>query len=194
MKVLFVLPSFGEVESMKMCIASLRCQTNPNWEATIINNGPNKEMLEVGRLMCQMDPRVWYTDTEVDTGTPTHNRLNGVKAEWGPNADIITTSSIQDYYLPNAVDEIIKAAQTGAEFIIWNSMNHHYNANAILYAEPKINCIDWGNFALTTEVAKREWMPYEPINDHHADGVFAEHLAKLNLKTHKIDKVLTIHN
>lgn len=192
MTVTFVLPAFMEPYAAYVSLGSLLCQTNPNWKAIVMHNGANYEMQDLV-LDHIADTRITYQHTAVNTGCPDHSR--DIALTHLVDTEFTVTASVQDYFLPGLVDEIIKAAEGGANFIMWNGMNHHYMDNHMHYTRPEINWTDWCNFATLTEIAKKVGIGLDPAHAHHPDGVFAEAVMKLpETRFKKIEKLLVIHS
>ncbi len=187
MTITFILPSFNELYDAHVSLGSLLCQTNQNWRAIVINNGANDRLREYVATHFQ-DERIRYIETPTNTGTDNTSRAYAYNELI--ETELVVSSSIQDYYFPQTVDEILKVAH-GYDFIYWNSINHLYLDNHILYADPEINKIDWGNFCIRKELAQRVLFD---ISKYPPDGNYVLDLKRANAKMVKIDKVLTIHN
>lgn len=186
----FVLPAIGEVDDVFVSLGSLMAQTNPRWEAIVVNNGCNLRLRELIEKAFGFDSRITYAESEEVTGTALANRLMALNMA---QPGYIIQSSIQDYYLQETVELLHKAISEGYDFIYWNSINHHYHPNIVMECFPIRMRIDWGNFAVCVEMAKE--IGYMHLDDNMADGLFVEELIrKLNPKSHKIDRMLTVHN
>lgn len=186
----FVLPAITEKDEVFVSLGSLRCQTNINWEAIVINNGSNPSLQRRIDDAFRYDPRILYVESEEVTETALANRLTALHMA---SSGYVIQSSIQDYYLPDTVERIHKSIREGYDFIYWNSINHHYNPNVVMDCQPNVRSIDWGNFAVRVEMAKQ--IGYMHLDDNMADGLFVEDLIqKFNPKSYKIDRMLTVHN
>lgn len=187
----FVLPAITEVNDAYVSLGSLMCQTNPAWEAIVINNGCNLRLRELIEKAFGFDNRVIYAESEEVTGTALANRLTALNMA---QPGYVIQSSIQDYYVPETVELLHSAIlRESYDFIYWNSINHHYHPNVVMECFPTRMRIDWGNFAVRVEMAKE--IGYMHLDDNMADGLFVEELIqKLNPKKYKIDRMLTVHN
>ncbi len=109
-----------------------------------------------------------------------------VDTEW------VIQSSVQDYYFPKTVEEIMKV-QDDADFIYWNSLNYLFHDNVPLDCKPEIRKIDWGNFAVRSHLAKR--IDIKHLRDFQADGEYVEQLHEKHpaMRSVKIPKILTVH-
>ena len=81
--------------------------------------------------------------------------------------------------------------KTGNDFIYWDSIHNHFDWG-ILKSEMKANCIDWGNFAIKTDIAKMVGINQPEYSG--ADAAFVEDVYPHLKSIIKIDKILTIHN
>ena len=188
MTITFVLLAFNEQYDFHVSLGSLMCQTNPNWKAIVFHNGPNRNLqLQIERIF--PDRRISYVETTENNGAGDINRDTAYKTL--VDTEFTVSTSIQDFYLPNTVEEILKVAE-GQDFIYWNSINQHVHDNHILDCEPKPRFIDWGNFAIRTDIAKGVEIPH--LDDPMGDGHFVERAMKTELRSKKISKILTVHN
>lgn len=205
--VTFIAPSFREETEAYVFIGAMLNQHNPNWKAIIYNNGPNP-WLQLAVADAQdtrysfdpflkslvasiKDPRIVYVESPENSGAwGCHNRMDAVRNM--VDTDFVVQTSIQDYWLPNTVDEI--AAHRQHDFIYWNSINHLAGYDRILDSMPVTNYIDWGNFAVRTDIAKQ--VGIRQPNAFTADGIFVQDCIKEGLikNPKKIHKLLTIHN
>ncbi|MBE2290101.1 MAG: hypothetical protein IAE95_11135 [Chitinophagaceae bacterium] len=204
--VTFIAPSFKEDFDPHVFIGSLLCQRNKNWKAIIYNNGPNpwlKHFVEETQepkhryelwlkslIERFKDDRIIYRESPQNTGAwGCYNRIDALMNM--VDTEYVVQTSIQDYWLPNAVDAI--AANHGADFIYWNSIHHHLNYKE-LHAIPKVSYIDWGNFAVKTDIARKVGINHPEA--FTADGFFVRDCiaSGLIVKPVKLEQVLTIHN
>ena len=186
----FIAPAFNEENDPYVFIGSMLCQQNPNWKAIIYHNGPYTRL----RYFVDSfgDKRLIYMQSSTNTGAwGCYNRIDAINNV--VETEFVIQTSIQDYWLPNAVACILEEAKEH-DFIYWNSINHLAGYENILDSEPKKDLIDWGNFAIKTSIA-REVGIRQP-EEFTADGLFVEDCMKsgLVLNPVKIKKVLTIHN
>lgn len=134
----FIATTYREKYAPHVFIGSMLCQTNPNWKAIIYHNGANP-VLE--KLVASFnDSRLTYRETLFDTGCwGCRNRIDALHHI--VDSPYVVQTSIQDYWAPNAVAEILDHAP--ADFIYFNSTHHSFGYQ-ILDAEPVISRIDWG--------------------------------------------------
>jgi len=204
--VTFIAPSFEEEFDPYVFIGSMLCQRNPDWKAIIYNNGPNPWLKEFAEDVVSPkvryhpwlksvvesfnDERLIYKESPANNGAwGCFNRIDALNNM--VDTEYVVQTSVQDYWLPNAVDMILM--HRGADFIYWNSIHHHLEFN-VLQSLPAVHHIDWGNFAIKTSIARKVGIRHP--EEFTADGFFVRDCIAegLIIKPVKIEKVLTIHN
>jgi len=184
--VTFVATAHMEDRWHRSFIQSMKVQTDQSFWAEVIHNGP-------------MDD-TWYTDgnievwdSEVNTGNwGTANRQTAIDE---CTTEYIIQTSVQDYWLPQAVEYINKVLkEQQPDILIFNSINHLVGPCMVLDAALEWSKVDWGNFAIRTDIAKKVGINYP--SQYCADWLFIKDCIDSGLlKTVlKLDRVLTIHN
>ncbi len=205
--VTFIAPSFDEQFDPYVFIGSMLCQKNRGWKAIIYNNGPNPWLRSVVesaeekryryhpwlKMLVESfnDNRLIYRESPKNTGGwGCYNRQDALDNI--VDTEFVVQTSIQDYWLPNAVDEILKNGDH--DFVYWNSINHLASYERILNAMPTPMYIDWGNFAIRTSIARQIGIQHP--EEFQADALFVKDCIASGLirKPKKLDKILTIHN
>ncbi len=184
MTVTFVLLSHNQEYDALVSLGSLYCQTNHNWRAIILNNGENPPLRKLLKKYPFDTFKYIETDSFVDTDT-----FNREKAFQLSETEYTVCGSIEDYFLPKTVDEILNSA-TDNDIIYWNGYNHHWVENAVMQTELKCRGIDWCNFAIRTDFARKVQVRHREVM---ADGYFIEDSLKLNPRITKIEKMLVVH-
>ncbi len=187
--VTFIAPAYNETVETYIFIGSLLSQKNPDWKAIIYHNGPNKWLKYFVQSFA--DNRLIYKESESNTGAwGTYNRIDALENH--VDTDYVVQSSVQDYWLPNAVSSIID--HKGNDFIYWNSINHLAGYENMLDCIPVIDHIDWGNFAIKTNIARMVGIN-KPL-EFTADGLFVTDCMNSGLikSQVKLNRILTIHN
>ena len=186
----FVATAHLENAPNRPFIDSILAQKDPNWKAIIYHNGPNKQLQEW--IEAIDDSRLSYTESIVDNGNwGTANRADAIHQIVA--TDYIINTSIQDYYTQNAVQEINKMIEQGADLISWRGINHLFNFNEV-NGELAFGMIDWGQWCVKTEYIKKtgivngrefasDWFTLKAIIDSR------------QIKNYKkINSILHIHN
>jgi hypothetical protein len=187
--VTFIAPAFNERFETYTFIGSMLCQKDPNWKAIIYHNGPNKWLKYFVESFA--DSRLTYKESATNTGAwGCYNREDCIQNL--VDTEYIVQTSIQDFWIPNAVSAIIE--QKGSDFIYWNSINHLAGYHNILESRPEIDHIDWGNFAIKTSIARQIGIRHP--EEFTADGLFVTDCMNSGLVNSqvKIPLILTIHN
>lgn len=184
----FILPAHNEKYDPYISLGSLLCQTNRNWKAIVYHNGINNQLRDLIETL--NDPRIQYYYTIEDSGF--WGAKNRVDALSKVDTEYVINSSIQDYWLPHAVQTILNRNRN--DIIYWQSINHLTGYQNILDSTLEIGNTDWGNFAVKTEIAKKVGINYP--EEFTADGLFVKDLLNSDLVNtkEKINHILTIHN
>lgn len=184
--VTFISTSYNETIDVYQFISCLLLQTDSRWKCIIYNDGENDYIKNVVENF--NDERIKFINTPKPTKFWGHyNRIDALNNH--VDTEYIIQSSIQDYYTPNTVSEILK--YRGVDFIYFDCIHNHFQYN-ILYTEPYKCRIDWGCFAVKTELAKKIGInnPEHP----HCDGMFVEDIFSNNITNIKINLVMLVHN
>jgi len=187
-KVTFVAICYGEQYEVYMFIGMLLCQKNPNWETLIYHDGPNPWLKAVVESF--KDPRIQYREEEANSGS--WGCFNRIRAINSISTDFIVQCTLQEYYVPVAVDHILKAGELN-DFIYWPTIHHSADYN-IIPGEPRVKHIDWSNFAMKTWIAKK--VGIKQPTDYCADGLFVEDVMGSGYikSLIRIPKVLSVKN
>jgi hypothetical protein len=185
----FVATSHKETTQVHIFIYSLLNQVDTKWKCIIFNDGPNDY---IDRLVKSIsDNRIEFHYSEEVVGNWGNlNRRNAL--EGLVSTEFVIQASIQDYYIPIAVSEINKFTKD-YDFIYFDCLHHHLRYE-LLNSEPTPGRIDWGSFALRTELVKGTQI--QDFSNPMTDGYFVtrcfEKYPKLRVK--KIQKCLFVHN
>jgi hypothetical protein len=183
----FIATSHKEKNEAHMFISSLLLQTNPNWKCIIYNDGQNDFIRNV--VNKYNDSRISYYESENVTGFWGHH--NRKKALDLVNTDFLIQTSIQDYYIPTAVDDILSQTNNN-DLILFNCLHNHFKYS-VLYCEPMVGKVDWGSHAIRTSIAKEVGIRFPESST--SDGIFVvDCMSHIGLRYCKIEKILTVHN
>lgn len=181
----FILPAYHEKYAPHVSLGSLLCQTNPNWKAIVFHNGDYPS--DYVRIE---DERIKYHHSLVNTGTDLTSRYAALHEL--VDTEFVTSSSIQDFYMPRTVEYITNKIEHGNDFIYWDGMNHHYHDAIVMDCKPVIRRIDWCNFAVRTSILKQ--IDFRNYDNSFSDGRVAEELFAMPIRSSKIQKMLVVHN
>jgi len=184
----FIATSHDETYESHLFISSLKLQTNNNWKCIIYNDGPNEYIKNVVNEF--NDHRIRYFDSEKPNGFWGH--YNRRKSLEYVDTEFLIQTSIQDYYIPTAVDELSKSSVMDNDLILFNCLHNHFNYRT-LNSTPKIAHVDWGCHMIRTNISKI--VGIENPESPTCDGLFVEKCMEYpNIKYYKLDKILTVHN
>lgn len=183
----FVATAYKETVDMHLFVSSLLLQKKQSWKCIIYCDEKN-DYIQNTLKMFNSKKFVLVTN-EVSLGFWGHpNRKKSLDII---DTDFVIQTSVQDYYLPNAVSEIQKFTNN-YDFISYDCLHNHMDYR-VLNTQPFRNQIDWGSFAIRTDIAKK--VGIRNLESSTCDGLFVEDLMKVpNLRYHKINKILTVHN
>lgn len=187
MTVEIIIPTFNRLHPLKCILESLMSQTNPNWCANVVIDGENKFSCPL--FFEDYPPNIVFTHLD-----KRYNDYGHTPREVGKQmstADYVVLTNDDNYYTPNFVDELLKAAVDKPGIVYWDMVHSYYNYS-YFKCQPSFNQIDMGAFATRRDMAQSVHMK----TTFAADGLFIDELrAKYPLeKIVKINKVLFIHN
>lgn len=191
--VTFIACSHNESFHNRIFVPSVMNQTDQNFRAVVYNNGPNPDN-EISDSLLGID-NIKYIESDMDTGN--YGCVNRQTSIDHCKTDYIIQSSVQDYWLPQAVITINTAlSQKSPDLLIWNSINHLVGPCVPLDAKLEWSKLDWGNFAISTKLAQMVGINHG--DQYCADWLFINDLMNSGLidmnKVMKIPHILTIHN
>lgn len=184
--VTFIVITYKEEWEPYMFIGMLKCLKSPDWKAIIWHDGPNERTRKIVESF--KDERIIYMEGENRGAWGCYNRidaLNMVESEY------VIQTTIQEYYVPVLLDFIRENSEH--DFIYWPCVHHHYQYG-LLETTPIRLKIDWSNFAIRTDIAKK--VGIKNPTSYIADGEFVEDVMNSGLVKSliKLDKVLNVKN
>lgn len=209
-----IAPAYQEKSYNMVFIDSMLNQTRQGgWKAVCIHNGEvepdsgfrfhNQRLKNTFPLDCVQyinlhkinDYRFDFYNSEKNTGNwGTANR------QWvidNCDTEYILQTSVQDYWLPQAMEYIIGTLEKNKpDILIWNSINHLVGPCQVLNSELEWSKVDWGNFCIRTDIAKKVGINHGDA--YCADWGFIVDVLQSGLvdknKIMKLPYILTIHN
>jgi hypothetical protein len=188
MSITFIATAYQENIEAYLFISSMLLQTNKNWKLIIYSNGHSENIETAIRHF--NDNRIIYLHSEINNGYwGCLNRIDALNNY--VDTEFVCQTSIQDYYIPIAVESILK--NSVFDFLYWDSTHNHRNWD-ILNSSLNRKYIDWGNFAIKTHIAKLVGINYP--TEFSADWLFVNDCLQKNVidNRYKIEKILTVHN
>lgn len=183
-----VATAYKEKLEANVFLNSLLLQNNPNWECIVYADEPNEYIKNL--VTSINDGRITYFENKKAKGFWGHDNRK-YALENLVKGDFVLQASIQDYYIPVAVELIIQH-MNDFDFVFFDCIHNGFGYE-ILHSQPRVCGIDWSSFVIKTDIAKKIG-----INDTQlgvTDGLFVERIMRYpNLKWYKINKILTIHN
>jgi len=183
----FIATAYKETIDSYQFISSLILQKNPNWECIIYCDEKNDYIEECVKFF--KTDKIKIIQNETATGYWGHyNRINSLDLV---KTEFIIQTSIQDYYTPNTVDDLLLELRD-CDMVMFDCIHNHFQHN-VLITMPTVGRIDWGSFVLRSEIAKKVGIN-QPEHEW-CDGMFVEQAIKYpNIRIKKLNKILTVHN
>jgi len=190
--VTFIAVCHNEVRHNRPFIDSMLSQIDTNWKAIVYHNGPNERMKEW--VESYHDERLIYMESAVDEGNwGTANRQRAIDT---CTTSYIVQTSIQDYWLPQAVKYINETiVKHDPQIMVWDSINHLVGPCLKLDGQLAWSKCDWGQFALKTWIAKKVGIKRGDV--YCGDWAFVEEVLKsgyISKQPIKLGAILTCHN
>lgn len=195
-----VAPAYQEKSYNMVFIDSMLNQTKQDgWVCEVVHNGPFdigsdfEERMHSKYVARNMN--IILSASESNTGNwGTANRQRAIEE---CDTEYILQTSVQDYWLPQAMKYIIGTLEKNRpDMLLWNSINHLVGPCQVLNSELEWSKVDWGNFCIRTDIAKKVGINHGDA--YCADWGFIVDVLQSGLvdknKIMKLPYVLTIHN
>jgi glycosyltransferase involved in cell wall biosynthesis len=192
MKLQVIVIAYRRAIPLRSLIDSFLRQTNPDWQMTIIHDGPAPD--DVKKVIASYnDPRITFTDTEEETGN--HGFfIRGAVLPLLPDNGFVLNTNDDNQYVPRFVEFMLKEASEGIGIVFCDTVHSHQEYN-LQVSELKVSGIDMGAFIVRLDIAKEAGFTH---NTYAYDGYFAEDCLKVcvnkGLRAFHIRKPLYIHN
>ena len=188
-----IIPTYSRIEPLRCMLASLMAQTDGDWTANVIidNEMGNTTSIMHDLLMFHIE---YNKRIQISFSGKRYNDFGHTPREIGKQqstADYCLLTGDDNYYTPNFVEELKKAAVNKPGMIYWDMVHSHYNYQ-FFECHPHTHQIDMGAFATRNDLAKQIKLGTRM----QADGDFVE---EFNVKFPfekkvKINKILFVHN
>lgn len=170
-------------------LASLANQSDNDWSANVIIDGPDhvNDIIKIIRTI--NNDRITYTEL-----SERYNNFGHTPREIGKQmsgAKYIIMTGDDNYYTPNFVNELRIASEDNPGMVYWDMIHSHYDYS-YFKCSPSYNQIDMGAFATRKDLAQQINLGEE----YAADGLYVENFKNkfASEKIIKIEKVLFVHN
>jgi glycosyltransferase involved in cell wall biosynthesis len=184
----FIIPTYYRINPLQVMLGSLVNQTYDDWGALVmIDNDRNEEIENICNMFDDNRIRYHYMDRR-------YNDWGHTPREQGKQmstADYIIMTGDDNYYTPNFVEELKKAAINKPGMVYWDMVHSHYGYS-YFPCHLGMGQVDMGAFATRKDIAHQIPLGTE----YAADGFFVEEYKKKfrHEGVIKIDKVLFVHN
>lgn len=186
----FIIPTYNRIRPLYLMLSSLAVQSKNNWKATIVvddvENNRIKEI--VNKIDCDKINYMFLDKRYNDWGhTP---RNIGKQAS---TSDYIILTGDDNYYVPSFIEELNQAVAIDKfGLIYWDMLHNGYGYNHFV-TTLDVGCIDMGAFVTRRDLAQQIQLNTKLLT---ADSTFVLDFQKKfpHEKTHKINKILFVHN
>jgi glycosyltransferase involved in cell wall biosynthesis len=188
-----IVATYNQNHSLRCLIESFLSQTNQSWKLHIIHDGlPNKDFMNISGEYERDLIRFYTIPTRFnDWG----HSVRDVGVQYLGNSKYTLFTNGDNYYIPHFVDEMTR----GDEDLVYCDMIHSHDWKAkdrVAYrgafiTKLEATYIDCGCCIVRTDIAKRIGWRHR---NRSADWGFIKDVLDLNPTTHKVDKVLFVHN
>jgi hypothetical protein len=189
-----VAVTYGQDESLKCFINSIKGQTNPNWRLFIVHDGINNSLKNDLNQNGYLNDNVIFVEYPERTENYGHFLRGWAINNLIDNEYVLLTNG-DNYYTPNMVNEVLDRDE---DFIYFDCVHSHtteFNHNKTSYGHMNcnllVNQIDIGCVVVKTEISKSVGFT---TNSYSADWNYFNSILSLNPSTTKINKILFVHN
>lgn len=185
----FIIPTYDRIEALDCMLASLQAQTDKDFKVFVVIDDIRCDRTDVIVNICKRYNNIhWYfTERRYNDWGHTPREIGKQLAK----SDYIIMTGDDNYYTPNFVAELRKAAETKPGMIYWDMVHSHYDYQ-YFKCTPAFNQIDMGAFATRRDLAQQ----IKLNTSYAADGEYVRDFnTKFPLEQKiKISKVLFVHN
>ena len=201
-KVSYIVSAYDRPQALRCCLASLQCQSDPDFEVIIADNATTEQLhQEHWEMMYRMyDPRFRHLDTAKVATSPAWDCYWSAEAvvEHEAKGEWIVLPSDDSYYTPVFQATMLKAAEANNWDLAYCDMlydrrghgKYHHKTVAARSCEIDKTCF----------MLKREkWIgfptkPTEALAASCCDGEMIEELVRRGVRHGRVDELLCVHN
>ncbi len=190
-----IIAAYGKAVATRGLLDSLIVQTNKNWVAYVVHDGPPAN--DFNELKKQFDdPRVGFYHSDVKFGCYGHlNRKMFLEGISGEANDFVLITNCDNYYIPYFVDYMLRECKPDVGIVYCDTLHSHQDY-AVQVSCLKLSGIDMGAFIVRLPLAQA--VGFKHYTYPAADGLYAEECAakalEMRLKAFHVNKVMFIHN
>lgn len=187
--------TYGQDENLKCFINSIKSQTDNRWRLFIIHDGPNNSLKnDLNKNGYLIDGKVMFIEFSERT-----QKYGHLLRKWGlenlVNSEYVLITNADNYYTPNMIEQVLLRNE---DFIYFNCVHSHKTINnnnktdyGFLDSKLMRGWIDIGSAVIRTSFAKKIGFNSDLF---HADWIYFDSILKTNPNSHKINKILFVHN
>lgn len=197
-KISFIITAFERPHALRTCLSSIVQQTEPRWEAIVVDNSDSATAALANQRMSTLDSRIFYDlvchRTEVKN-QPHHYSLYGATdiGVFNTTGEWLVFPNDDSYYCPWFVERMLSASLMNAwDLVYCDVIAGGAGGHWLLQASPRPCCIDKTNIMLRRS-SYIGW-PDADTNYRQADGLMIERLVASGIRHGRVDQCLVVHN
>jgi hypothetical protein len=181
-----IAPIYLPVYPVPMLIPALMAQTNGDFEAIFVHDGPGGEPWEAWKSFFD-DPRIRWRETRERGNQFGHDIREMVLSNEQINGRYVWMQNGDNYIVPTAIDMI--SAQTD-DVVCW-PITHNYHHYAVMHPKLQIGGIDLSSLAVQTDLALEIGFPWR---DHASDWLWIQEIVARTSSWAFLSDCLGVHN
>lgn len=187
--------TYGQRESLKCFINSIKAQTDSRWRLFLIHDGPNPDLkTELEQQGYLIDDKVIFLESETRGQHYGHPNRRWALQTLNLHEYVLLTNG-DNYYTPTMVAEVLSRKE---DFIYFDCVHshvihwaHNKSSYGLLTAQLANSHIDMGCAVIRSSIAQQVGFPSDTFA---ADWIYFQQVLAKKPSTHKINKILFVHN
>jgi len=195
MKLHVIVVAYNRAIPLRTLIDCFMIQTCPDWDMTIIHDGPAPDDVKQVIALYAKEDRVTFIETEFrEENWGNNNRRQMLQILDGGPEDFVLITNDDNYYVPKFIQMMFSVIKPNTGIVFCNFLHHTLEYRNMI-SELKLNYIDMGAFIVRLHLAQQVGFAH---NDSGADGMFAEEChamaQRTGLQAIHINITLFVHN
>ena len=195
----YIVSAYDRPQSLRMTLASLQCQTDPDFEVIVADNSEFQQQANRRITEDMRDVRFRHVNTGIHTTSPGWDCY--WSAEWvvehEAKGDYFCFPSDDSYYTPIFQEALLARARESRLDLVYSDMLYDRRRTGkyqVMGVQPVSCAIDKTGFLISRAV----WIgfPTKPIERRSscADGEMIQEVVARGARHGKVDEVLVVHN
>lgn len=189
-----VAVTYGHTHELSVMINSMRVQTSDQWRLHVVHDGPAPELRRWLQQRDLLDDQTRFHETLRRMNDHGHSSRRWALRELCVNRQVLLTNA-DNYYMPCMVELVVSRTE---DFVWWDCVhnydtpvNHNQSSYGLMRSRLRHGYIDMGVAAIRTRLARQVGFKH---THETADWNYFEEVLATEPTTHKIDKIMMVHN